>query len=323
MSATISGKPRLPSAARSKCADAAFPPDTISAMNRRDFLRTSGAAGGLAASGCGGAKGQAQHPVDFCRRLFTRPRLLLGNKLVKTPRTSTVLAQEGVRYTNCICTAPVCSAARSALMVGMFQTSVGGHNHPASHPRRRLQTARGSAYPYALLPPGRLPYVELQNPRAGAHGRRQDRFQLRFRLPGVRRRGFGASAPRGSLSTHRSIFRKRTAPSSGSPNLPSTPGDIELAPYYPDHPGRGATISRSISTTAQHLDVKVGKVIQRLKDEGVYEDTIVFFFGDHGQALHRGKQWLYEQGILIPLIVRIPEKIPPRRLFAGARSTSG
>ena len=63
--------------------------------------------------------------------------------------------------------------------------------------------------------------------------------------------------------------------------------------------------------TAQHLDQRVAKVLERLEQEGLAEDTIVFFLGDHGRPLPRGKQFCYEGGMLIPLIVRIPEKFRP------------
>ena len=62
--------------------------------------------------------------------------------------------------------------------------------------------------------------------------------------------------------------------------------------------------------TVNHLDRKVGAVLKRLDDEGLSDNTIVFFFGDHGRCHVRGKQWLYDGGIHIPLIVRWPGKLP-------------
>ena len=72
--------------------------------------------------------------------------------------------------------------------------------------------------------------------------------------------------------------------------------------------------------TAQHLDDKVGAVLDRLESEGLAEDTIVFFFGDHGRPMPRGKQFCYEGGMLIPLIVRIPEKHRPADWTPGSKS---
>lgn len=282
-------------------------------MHRRDFLRASGAAAGLAAAGCGGAAARPNILWIFAED-FSPDLGCYGNRLVKTPNLDR-LAQEGVRYTNCICTAPVCSAARSALMVGMFQTSIGGHNH-RSH--------RGDGY---KLPEGvhththyfRQAGYHTSNSRTPAPGLTaggKTDFNYSFDYPAFdgedwseRAAGQPFYAQVNFSETHRAF--KRFEPS------PVNPDDIELAPYYPDHPVVRGDIALYLDT-AQHLDEKVGKVIQRLKDEGVYDDTIIFFFGDHGQALHRGKQWLYEQGILIPLIARIPEKFRPADFAPGS-----
>ena len=51
-----------------------------------------------------------------------------GEPLVKTPHLDR-LAARGVRYNNAFTTAPVCSASRSAIMTGMYQTSIGAHHH--------------------------------------------------------------------------------------------------------------------------------------------------------------------------------------------------
>ncbi|NIT04176.1 sulfatase-like hydrolase/transferase, partial [Candidatus Saccharibacteria bacterium] len=56
-------------------------------------------------------------------------------------------------------------------------------------------------------------------------------------------------------------------------------------------------------------DRKVGEVLKRLKDDGLADDTVVFFFGDHGRPHVRGKQFLYEGGIHVPLIIRWPRHI--------------
>lgn len=63
--------------------------------------------------------------------------------------------------------------------------------------------------------------------------------------------------------------------------------------------------------TVQILDKKVGEILQRLEDEGLAENTVIFFWGDHGRPMVRGKQWLYDEGIRIPLIVRYPGRVKP------------
>ena len=56
------------------------------------------------------------------------------------------------------------------------------------------------------------------------------------------------------------------------------------------------------------IDEIVGSTISKLKEDGLLEDTFVFYFGDHGGVLPRGKGYIYESGLHVPLVVRVPEK---------------
>ena len=98
---------------------------------------------------------------------------------------------------------------------------------------------------------------------------------------------------------------------------PVDPAKVRLPPYYPDHPAVRLDYA-SYLDDAQHLDVNAGKVLKRLHEEGLAEDTIVFFFGDHGQPMPRGKQFLYDAGIRIPLIIQIPQKYAPQGYTSGS-----
>ena len=61
----------------------------------------------------------------------------------------------------------------------------------------------------------------------------------------------------------------------------------------------------------QIVDLEVGALLKRLDDEGLTDSTLVFFISDHGVRQIRGKQFLYDDGIRIPMIVRWPGKIQP------------
>ena len=87
-------------------------------MRRRSFLQISSALPGLAAAACGSPE-RRPNVLWILAEDFSPDLGCYGNELVRTPNIDR-LAAEGVRYTQCICTAPVCSAARSALMTGMF-----------------------------------------------------------------------------------------------------------------------------------------------------------------------------------------------------------
>ena len=80
---------------------------------------------------------------------------------------------------------------------------------------------------------------------------------------------------------------------------------MKLPPYYPDHPVIREDWARYLNSVI-YLDGEVGKILQRLEDEGVADNTAVFLWTDHGISHARGKQFLYDEGIRVPLIIRCP-----------------
>ncbi len=228
-----------------------------------------------------------------------------GEKLVHTPNVDR-LAAEGVRFTHCFTTAPVCSPARSAWNTGVYHTTTGTHNH-RSH--------RKDGYP---LPEGvRLISHRLQD--AGYFT-----ANVAELVPGMRlsaKTDFNFQGPKPFQGTH---WRQRapgqpfyaqinfTAPHKG-PVWPAArkqttlvdPARVELPPYYPDHPVVRDEVANYLDAV-NYWDMQVGVAIQALKDDGLLENTVVFVFGDNGRCLLRGKQWLYDAGTHVPLIVRWP-----------------
>ncbi len=281
-------------------------------MRRRSFLQIGSALPGLAGLACA-PDGSRPNILWILAEDFSPDLGCYGNDLVRTPNLDR-LAEEGVRYTQCICTAPVCSAARSALMTGMFQTSIGAHNH-RSYRDRPYQLPEGVRTVTDLFREAGYYTANCRAPAPGLQvgGKTDFNFTVETPFDGAdwseRPTGAPFYAQINFPETHRKFRRFDEAP--------VNPEDVPLPEFYPDHPVVREDIALYLDT-AQHLDVKVGKVIQRLKDEGLYDETIIFFFGDHGQALHRGKQWLYEQGIHIPLIVRIPERFRPQGFEPGS-----
>ena len=281
-------------------------------MLRRGFLRIGSTLPLLAAGGCASRESRP-NILWILAEDFSPDLACYGNELVSTPSLDR-LASEGVRYTQCICTAPVCSAARSALMTGMFQTSIGAHNH-RSHRDRPYQLPEGVRTVTDLFREAGYWTANCRNPAQGLRVGGKTDFNFSVDQPfdgedwsdGPSGKPFYAQV--NFPETHRKFRRFEPAP--------VDPAQVPLPAFYPDHPVVREDIALYLDT-AQHLDVKVGKVIERLKAEGIYDRTIIFFFGDHGQALHRGKQWLYEQGIRIPLIVRIPAAFRPAGFDPGS-----
>jgi arylsulfatase A-like enzyme len=96
------------------------------------------------------------------------------------------------------------------------------------------------------------------------------------------------------------------------------PQKVVLPPYYPDHP-----ISRKdyadYLDSARRLDGKIGRILKQLERDGLAENTVVLFMGDNGEAHIRGKQFCYEEGLRVPMIVRWPKGLTqPAHYRAGS-----
>jgi uncharacterized sulfatase len=98
-----------------------------------------------------------------------------------------------------------------------------------------------------------------------------------------------------------------------------TPVDrVSLHPYHPDTPTFRYTHARYFDRMSV-VDAQMGSVVEKLKADGLLEDTFVFYFGDHGGVLPRGKGYAYESGLHVPLVVRIPDNF--KHLTDHARGT--
>jgi len=227
-----------------------------------------------------------------------------GEHLAHTPNLDK-LAMGGMRFTNAFTTAPVCSASRSALMTGMYQTSIGAHNH-RSHRDDNYQLPIGVNVITKYFREAGYFTANIKTAAPGIEGTVKTDWNFSFENPfdgddwNQRREGQPFFAQVNFPEAHR-IFKK-------SESNPINPADVKLPPYYPDHPITREDWALYLDTI-KHLDNKVGAILKRLENEGLSDNTIVFFFGDHGRAMPRAKQWLYDPGIRIPLIIRWPGHI--------------
>ncbi len=84
------------------------------------------------------------------------------------------------------------------------------------------------------------------------------------------------------------------------------PADVQLADYFPDTPLFRYTHARYLDCMSTIDDI-VADTVAKLEADGLLEDTFIFYFGDHGGVLPRGKGYIYESGLHVPLVVRVPE----------------
>ncbi|MGC9327899.1 MAG: sulfatase family protein [Candidatus Hinthialibacter sp.] len=275
--------------------------------SRRDFIKQTGLASAWFFSSSWSVIAKERLNVlwiiaeDLCPDLGC-----YGNPLVDSPNIDR-LAGEGVRFTNAFTTAPVCSASRSAFMTGMYQTSIGAHNH-RSHRDDGYRLPEGVRLITDYFREAGYFTCNLTQPAPGVKGTGKTDFNFNVDQPfdgkdwSERKEGQPFFAQVNFPETHRNFKR---AKENGV-----DPDQVEIPPYYPDHPITRRDWADYLDTV-RPLDQKVGAVLKRLDEEGLADHTLVVFMGDHGYPHVRGKQWLYDGGIHIPLIIRWPGRIKP------------
>ena len=236
-----------------------------------------------------------------------------GTKEVSSPNLDR-LAQDGVRYTRFFTTCPVCSPSRSAFMTGMYQTTIGAHNHRAH---------RDDGYE---LPKGVRVLTDwfrdigyfTANVREfpGLRGTAKTDWNFNYKgkpFDSDRWSELKAHQPFFAQINFQETHRKFHAPKRADP------AKVELPPYYPDHAVTRADWAEYLDS-ATELDRKIGVVLKQLQTDGLADTTLIVFFGDNGQAHVRGKQFCYDSGLLVPLIIRWPKAFFPAPFKVGTVS---
>jgi N-sulfoglucosamine sulfohydrolase len=239
-----------------------------------------------------------------------------GHPQVWTPNLDR-LAAEGVLYTRAYTTAPVCSPSRSAFMTGMYQTSIDAQNH-RSHRTDHYTLPEGvRVLPDWLRAIGYFTanVVQLSEDPEEHFFRGTGKTDWNFLYDGepfdtdrwedlADHQPFYAQI--NFSETHRG---KDWDEAAQHIERLANPDLVRVPPYYPDDPATRIDWANYLNS-AMALDRKIGFVIEQLRRDGLLENTVIFFFGDNGRAMIRGKQWPYESGLHVPLIVRWPSRIP-------------
>ena len=256
-----------------------------------------------------------------------------GEQLVRTPNLDR-LASEGVRYTRVFCTSPVCAPSRSAFMVGMYQTTTDTQNmrshrsddfrlppgvRPLTHRLRDAGyfTANIKTVGDRVVGTGKL---DLNFVNEGPIFESDDWSALKARQP------FYAQV--NSLEVEYDIYdrqsgRKERVEWVGEREHEkiATPENVTPPPYYPDHPVVREEWARYLNSISG-MDRRIGWVLEKLRADGVEDDTVIIFFADNGRLEPRGIHWCYDSGLRVPLIIRWPKNFPPPPQFkAGSVNT--
>ncbi|MHC4993459.1 MAG: sulfatase-like hydrolase/transferase [Planctomycetota bacterium] len=220
------------------------------------------------------------------------------------------LAAEGVRYTRAFGHAGVCAINRSGIITGMYPTTIGTQHMrcngiPPAYVKCFTEYLRAAGYwttnrsktDYNFAPP-----MTAWDRQGNNHSDWRSRpttdtpFFSVINLTGTHE---------SKIRQSKEAFIKATERL--TPEQRHDPAEAILPPYYPDTP----TVRRDMANLADiitAMDYQVSDILAKLKEDGLLENTIVWFWSDHGDGLPRAKRWLYDSGLRIPMIIRFPER---------------
>lgn len=236
-----------------------------------------------------------------------------GEPLVTTPNVDR-LASEGVVFSRAYATAPVCSTFRTAMITGMYQTAIDGHHHRSGRGEIGITLPeRVRTIPELFREAGY--FTTIANAAGTGRGKQDynfayDRADLYDGIDPTKRKAgqpfFAQYHLRGGKL--RNVEKSWEEAKEGLEALVDRDA-VELPPYYPEHPVIREDWARYLDSV-NYTDVEVGRILERLKEKDLLENTVVFFLTDHGISHARGKQFLYEEGILIPFVAWGPGVVP-------------
>lgn len=234
-----------------------------------------------------------------------------GDLYAHTPNLDR-LAAKGLKYLNAWSTSPVCAPARTTIISGLYPPSTG-----SQHMRSMTQLPNFiRMYPQYLR-------------EAGYYCTNNSKEDYNLQKPGIiwdesSDRAHWRNRPAGQpffaifnhTVSHESQIRVR-------PHTPvHDPAGVRVPSYHPDTPVVRRDWAQYYDKITE-MDARVGENLKELEEAGLTEDTIIFYYGDHGSGMPRSKRWPYNSGLNVPLIIYIPEKfkhLRPQEYVAG-RST--
>jgi N-sulfoglucosamine sulfohydrolase len=249
-----------------------------------------------------------------------------GNRAIHTPNLD-ALAAEGMRFTNAYCTSASCSASRSVILTGLYNHANGqyGHEHNYHHFKtfgnvRSLpvilgdfgyRTARVGKFHVAPEDVYRFDRAIQGNPR-NAHEMAVNSRSFLLEEPGKPfflyfctsdpHRG-GGVVEDDPYKPDR--FGNREQGYEGIDERYFEPGEVDVPWYLPDTPATRAELAQYYQSVAR-MDQGIGKLFEILREEGLWENTIIMYLSDNGIAFHGAKTNTYDPAIRLPFLVKMP-----------------
>ncbi|ANQ52474.1 sulfatase-like hydrolase/transferase [Flammeovirga sp. MY04] len=231
-----------------------------------------------------------------------------GMKGVKTP-VMNGLAEEGNQFYNCFGTASICSTNRSAMIIGTHQLKTNTMHHRSNRDYDLIDPYK--PFTYWLRKAGYT--TILGHPKVQAQGKKTD-FNFDYKPIGDWDKDKGVYDRLGTFEndgqpffqqitlhvTHRGGWWNRVRNESKHPVHPDS---VDLPSYYADDPTIRLDWAKYLDQM-EHADDELGLIVQELKDKGLYDNTVIIVIGDNGRCNVRGKGYLFDPALRIPLIVK-------------------
>ena len=262
-----------------------------------------------------------------------------GDSTIVTPNLDR-LAKEGVRYSNVFSVSGVCAPSRSAIVTGMYPTSIGAH-HMRTLSQQPAAKEKGLIN-YEVVPPPNVKMVSQilrENGYYCTNNKKEDYQFYKSVLAWDESSIFAHWRNRPEDSKFFSVFNFGVTHESNlwdpwyrqfdldpfppdrdvgkwweqfsgieKPLYVSKDINFNIPPYLPDNITVRNDMMRMYSNIVE-MDEKVGLIIDQLEEDGLLEETIIVFYTDHGGPLPRQKRLLYDSGIKVPMIIRYPNKV--------------
>jgi len=233
-----------------------------------------------------------------------------GDKTARTPNIDR-LASQGIRFTNVFTTAAISAPCRAGMITGMYQTSIGCMHMRTTSYRRSAE----NPLQFTAVPPHYVKAFTEYMRAAGYYCTNNSKTDYQFAKDPV-------PASIWDECSRNAHYRNR--PDKNQPffavfnyigthesqnwdinRVKTDPGKVSVPPYYPDNEIIRKNLAKMYDNIAR-LDSVVAVLVKELEREGEMDNTIIFFWGDHGDGLPRCKRWLYDSGLNIPLIIKWP-----------------
>jgi arylsulfatase A-like enzyme len=241
-----------------------------------------------------------------------------GDNSVTLPNISQLL-ENGIVYDGMNSPYPVCAPARSAIITGMYPNSIGTGNMRAYHYNRTVRTDNESilGFPYysSKLAEQIKPFTQILREN-GYYTTNNSKMDYNFKL---REDAWDESSKEASWEKRNkdqpffSVFNFGVTHESqiwlrDKQELKVDPNSLSVPPFFPNDSLTRHALAVNYSNLVE-MDKQMGEIIDKLKDQGLYENTYIFFYSDHGGPFPRHKRAIYDTGSKVPLVIKFPKRI--------------